>query len=679
MATPSPAFAAPTADALIETGLKAQRSGDLARAAQHYQQALQLEPDSFDALQLLGLVHVQRNDLVAGIRLLERATEINPREIVALNNLGGALHAVGQIREAVHVFHRALQIDPGHVAALLNLAMTLLQVGEYRFAAKCLDRARQRDARHPTLFLLQGRLLHALRQPAAAVASFREAQALGLSTFDLHRALGLALQELGDATEALAAFRAAEELRQTRQIRVYRAYAELQMCIWDNYADDAAAFNVPLEPFADPVCPYRILLFPVSGGRLREYIQEFSRRPAHISRSLEIPGGEATFDPHSPAGDAASGRVRLGYLSPDFRDHAVGYLMAGVFEHHDRSAFELFAYSCTADSGATCARIARACEHFEDVSALTEQALLARLRRDELDIMIDLAGYTAHSRPRVLAARTAPIQVNWLGYPCTMGASFIDYIIADEFVIPPRSEADFTEQVARLPHTYLPYDRTRAIGSPRGRADYELPENALVLACFGQVRKINPPVFGAWMEVMQSVPDAVLWLATGYPPVIARLRREAEARGVAAERLVFAPPVSDVADHLVRYRLVDVALDTYPYGSHSTAADALWAGCPLVALVGDSFAARVSGSVLSAAGVPELITHSLDEYRDLVLELARDSGMRRRIRARLEELRLTCPLFDTARFVRHLEQAYLEMHQRRRQGLLPAPLAILPS
>jgi predicted O-linked N-acetylglucosamine transferase (SPINDLY family) len=259
-----------------------------------------------------------------------------------------------------------------------------------------------------------------------------------------------------------------------------------------------------------------------------------------------------------------------------------------------------------------------------------------------------------------------------------MGAGFMDYIIADEFVIPPGSEPAFTEQVARLPHTYLPYDRTQAIGSPRGRADYELPENALVLACFGQVRKINPPVFDAWMEVMTSVPDAVLWLATRYPPVIARLRREAEARGVAAERLVFAPPVTDVGDHLARYRLVDVALDTYPYGSHSTAADALWAGCPLVALVGDSFAARVSGSVLGAAGVPELITHSLAQYRDLLLELARDGGLRQQVRARLEELRLTCPLFDTARFVRHLEQAYLQMHQRRRQGLLPAALAIPP-
>jgi predicted O-linked N-acetylglucosamine transferase (SPINDLY family) len=665
-----------TADALIDRGVQAQQSGDLSTAAEHYERALELERESFDALQLLGLVHIKRGEFAEGIRLLERAIEVNPREVGVLNNLGGALHDCGLIREAVHILHRALAIDPGYVPALLNLASSLMQVSELRFAAKCLARIRERDPHNVSLPFLQGRLLHALGRPIDAISAYREAQARGIDSFGLHRALALALQDIGHEADALAAFRAAERVKPSRQIQVYRAYSALQLCAWDGFAHDTEVLSAPLDPLADPVCPLRILLFPVPGARLREYVEDFARCSSCAGQWLEIPAQPAAFTPRAPLGWGGR-RLRVGYLSPDFRDHAVGYLMTGVLEAHDRGAFEIFAYaSHRADAGTTRARIARASEHFSDLSELTDQALLGRLRRDDLDILVDLAGYTAHSRPRVLSARTARIQVNWLGYPGTMGAPFMDYIFADDFIIPSGHEAHFTEQVVRLPHTYLPYDRSRSIGAPRSRADYGLPEEAVVLACFGQVRKINPPVFAAWMDVMRSVPQAVLWLTHRYPPVIANLRREAEARGVSSDRLIFAGPVPEVADHLARYRVVDVALDTFPYGSHSTAADALWVGCPLVALVGDSFAARVSGSVLRAAGVPELSTYSLEQYRDLILELARDSARRESIRARLEANRMTCPLFDTPRFVRGLEQAYFSIHERSQRELAPGPLTV---
>jgi predicted O-linked N-acetylglucosamine transferase (SPINDLY family) len=237
----------------------------------------------------------------------------------------------------------------------------------------------------------------------------------------------------------------------------------------------------------------------------------------------------------------------------------------------------------------------------------------------------------------------------------------MDYIVADDFIIPAGHESHFAEQVLRLPNTYLPYDRTRNAVPAVSRAEYGLPEDATVLVCLGQVRKINPPLFDIWMDVLNRLPKTVLWLAHTHRPAMQNLRREAQKRGVAPERLIFAVPVSDNAEHLARYRAADLALDTFPYGSHSTAADSLWMGCPLIALVGETFAARVSGSILRTAGAEELITYTPEDYRSLILQVAQDDGRRLELRARLEAQRLTCPLFDIERFTRSLERAYLEM------------------
>jgi predicted O-linked N-acetylglucosamine transferase (SPINDLY family) len=270
----------------------------------------------------------------------------------------------------------------------------------------------------------------------------------------------------------------------------------------------------------------------------------------------------------------------------------------------------------------------------------------------------------------------APVQVGWLGYPGTTGGRFIDYLIADEYIIPRTHEAHFTERIVRLPHGYLAYDPTSPVAAPLSRAEYGLPERAVVLACLGQTRKINPLAFDAWMGVLREQPDAVLWLACAYPPAIENLRREAQARGVPGERLIFAQFAPSRADYLARYRVVDLTLDTFPYGSHTTAADSLSAGCPLVAVTGETFASRVSGSILRAAGLPELITGSLEEYRALVLDLTRDAARRERLRDRLAALRGTSPLFDPSRFVSALEHAYTTMWQRHERGEPPATFEV---
>lgn len=656
---------------LIESGLEAQRSGDHARAAECYEQVLALAPASFDALQLLGLLKVQTGQQTAGIELLERAIAVDPRQICALNNLGNALLEAGRLREAVNVYARALAVEPDNVTVLTNLALTLLRVGEYRFAARCIERATGKDPKHPQLLFALGHLLHATRRPREAVAAYRKALELGLTGAGTRLSLGLALQDLKDGPGAHEQLSMAEQLSPSITLRAFRAYAALQFCHWERFADDTAFFEAEGPRLGEaPLDPMRGILLPISGRRLRRFAEQYAADLVRTAQAL----AKADWTP-PPATE--SKRLRIGYLSPDFRGHAVGQLVCPILAEHDRERFEVHAYGWgPPDTSGMRERIAASCDRFHAVDDLTDEALLARLREDRIDIAVDLAGYTAHHRAPLFAARVAPLQAGWLGYPGTTGGTFLDYVVADEFIVPRAHESNFTENVVRLPHTYLAYDPSRPVAAPLPRCEYGLPEGAVVLACLGQIRKINPLVFEPWMAVLREQPNAVLWLASAYAPAIENLRREAEARGVAGERLVFARQVPSHADHLARYRVVDVALDTFPYGSHTTAADALRAGCPLVAVVGETFASRVSGSILRAAGLPELVTESLETYHALVLELARDRERREQLRARLAALRSTSPLFDTPRFVGALERAYTMMWQRLRHGEPPAAFEV---
>ena len=658
-------------DLLIETGLKAQRAGDALLAAECYGRVLALAPNHFDALQLLGLLRVQSGGS-EGIGLLERAVAVDPTQICALNNLANALFNAGRIREAVEIYRRALIVDPVNVTVLTNLALTLLHVGEFRFAAKCIDRALRKDADNPELMFALGHLMHGTRRPKEAAEAYRRAIDLGLSGPGTRLSLGLALQDLRDEQAAHEQFEAAERLTPTQTLRAFRAYAALQSCNWDRFAEDADVLETEGPKDGEPpVDSMRAILYPISALRLRQYAERQAADLMKTARALP----KSAWVPPSPRPD--SERLRIAYASPDFRNHAVGYLIAPVLASHDRRAFEVHAYSWgPPDPGGVRQRIVAACDRFHAVETLTDEALVAHMRQQGIDIVVDLAGYTAHNRSPVLAARVAPLQVSWLGYPGTTGGTFMDYLIADEFIIPPGHEPHFSEQVVRLPHTYLPYDPAQAVAQPRSRAEYGLPEDGIVLACLGQARKINPLVFDAWMAVLRGVPNAILWLASTYAPAIENLRKQAETRGVASARLLFAAPVESHADHLARYRVVDLALDTYPYGSHTTAADALRAGCPLIAVAGQTFASRVSGSILRAAGLPELITGSLDGYRALLLDLARDPTRREALRARLAEPRSSCSLFDITGFVRALEQAYTAMWHRHRRGEQPRAFSV---
>jgi predicted O-linked N-acetylglucosamine transferase (SPINDLY family) len=566
---------------------------------------------------------------------------------------GFELHRENRLAEAVKRYREALALDPACFDALQLWGVIRFRSGEIEAGIALFERALElRPDHEPTLNNL-GNALRAIGRPQDAVRAYQRAIASRpnpqLMTL---QNLASALILTGDLEGAFGAFtRACEIDPQALAARAGRAGLALTFALWDRIESDVEFLMQARPKPGLPLDPGSLLLLPLPPQVLRAYAEAYART---FPGPLTVPG---------PAQASGSPRpLRVGYLSADFREHAVGYLMGAVLELHERSRVEPYCYAWGASSASPVRqRIAGAASRFRDVSTLADVEIARLLRADRIDIAVDLMGYTMRARPGVLAARAAPVQASWLGYPGTTGAAFIDYLIADDFVVPGGSESHFTERVMRLPHTYLPYDRARPVGASLTRAEYGLPETAVVLACFGVVQKLNPPVFGVWMDVLRSAPDAVIWFANVNPTAVGNLRREAEARGVAAGRLIFAPPLPDNADHLARYRLVDLALDTFPYGSHSTAADALWVGCPLVALIGETFASRVSGSVLTAAGAPELVTTTLERYRALILELTRDRARREALRARLEAQRLGCPLFDTPRFVRSLEQAYEAM------------------
>jgi predicted O-linked N-acetylglucosamine transferase (SPINDLY family) len=370
-------------------------------------------------------------------------------------------------------------------------------------------------------------------------------------------------------------------------------------------------------------------------------------------------------------------RIKVAYVSSDFREHATSYLIAELIEHHDRERFELFGISFgPADNSPMSRRMASAFDVFLDVRDYSEEATAELMRRREIDIAIDLVGFTKICRRGIFASRAAPVQVNYLGWPATSGARYMDYILADSIVIPDDLRRHYTEAVVQLPECYQPNDGQRPVPVDiPSRAECGLPDEGIIFCCFNNTYKIGPRTFDIWARILDQVPGSVLWLIEDLPQTSENLKREAEARGVSKDRLVFAPRLP-LAQHLTRHRLADIFLDTMPYNAHTAASDALWSEVPVVTCIGNTFAARVGSSLVAAVGLPELTTTTLADYEKLALDLARDRGRLFSLKARLSAARTSAPLFNSRRLARHVERAYETMWDRWQRQLPPAPFRV---
>ncbi|MEK9970342.1 MAG: tetratricopeptide repeat protein [Ferrovibrio sp.] len=583
------------------------------------------------------------------------------------------LHTGGRPAEALAAYGAFLHQQPDHAAAWQLLGLLHGQQNRPGEALRCYERALAvTPAPDAKLHLAHALALRRLGRQDEALVAFDAALALAPGHVPAQTERAVLLFDMGRHAEALPGL----DLAAARQpdhpsIAVARHFAAGMICRWDAAEAEAVQTLLAGTPRADAkVNPFPLVFFTEDPALQRRWAEQ---RAADIATAQAV----ALPPPQWPQPEPGR-RIRIAYLSHDLRNHAVGHIMAELFELHDRSRFDVMVLSTGRDDGSDIHKRYRAIAGFHDLSGLDLAALGRRIRDLQPDILIDLQGYTVGSYMPLLVQRLAPVQIDWIGFPGTMGrAAQVDYIMADAQVIPPDADRHYSEAVIRLPHCYQPNNRQRIVGPEQPRRSYGLPDKAVVFACFNRPVKIRPKMFAAWMAILRDVPDSVLLLYASAEDARANLRREAETHGIDAGRLHFAGTLPQ-DQYLARYRAVDLVLDTYPYGSHSTASDCLWAGTPLLALTGETFASRVAGSILQAVGLPELVTTRPEEYVAAAIRLGRDraalAGLRDKLRAGLA----VAPLFDTPQMARDVEAAFTEIWNLHCRGEAPRGIA-LPS
>ena len=690
-------------EALLNRGVALSRLMRHEEALASYDRALTLRAEYAEALSNRGSALASLNRDEDALASLDAALALKPDYIEALANRGGALYGLKRPREALASLDRVLKLEPDHIEALLNRGNALRDLGRYEDALASFNRVlgldpgvvealvsrgavlgvmRRTDEAlashehalglrpdHPGALIGRGNALAELKRPEEAVASYDEALAQRPDFSEALLNRSAVLRELKRPEEAARSYARLLEIDpQYPYAEGYAFHSRLHACDWTSYAASAKRIE-------DAVGRGRRVDAPFSFLVLSDSIVA-QRRCAQTWVEDNCP---AASEPIWTGARYGNDRIRIAYLSADFQTHATAHLMAELFETHDRSRFEVFGVSFgPADPGGMRARLRRAFDRFIDASGSSDRQVAQMLAGLKIDIAIDLKGFTQGARPAIFAHRAAPVQVNYLGYPGTMGAQYIDYVIADRHVIPREQEPFYAEKVVRLPDTYQPNDRTRAIASRTpSREEAGLPPTGFVFCCFNNSFKIAPAVFDIWMRVLARVEGSVLWLLEDNATASRNLRREAQLRGISAERIVFAGRMN-LADHLARHRSADLFVDTLPYNAHTTASDALWAGLPVLTCRGSTFVGRVAASLLHAVGLPELVTHSLAEYEALAFRLSTTPGMLDALRTRLARNRTTHPLFDTDRFRQHMEKAYVRMHQQSQEGGPPVGFDVQP-
>ncbi len=696
---------------------------------------LNAAPRDFETLNVAGTIALQAGEAARSADLLAQAVAINPAVARAFCTLGMAQHQSKQYDAAVASFDRAIALKPSLIDAHINRAAALTELKRLDDALASCDTALAASPDSVEALMNRGVLFRQLERFDAALADYDRAVALQPTNHRAHDGRARALESMKRLDDALAAYDQVIALKpdlNTAYISRGLVLAEMERFAEALVAHEKAAALKPDDPAAyanhgevmrrlnrheDAVASYdrALAINPthrfIPGMRLAMKLQmcDWSNLDAEIARLTgQVMRGDEVVAPftflavsNAPAAQLKCARVwdaawhklthplpplkraprhdkiRIGYFTGDFYAHAVAFLIAECLERHDRSRFEITAFCFSPTTGDYMQeRLRRGFDRFVEIRDRSDTDVATLARELEIDIAVDLKGITNEARGRLFAHRAAPIQVNYLGYPGTMGADYMDYIIADPVLIPDTDRGYYAEKVVTLPDTYQPNDTQRAVAARTfGRAELGLPENGFVFVCFNNTYKILPPVFDVWMRVLKQVGDSVLWLLGDNPTMQRNLRREAQARGVDPTRLVFADRVS-TPEHLARQVHGDLFLDTAPYNAHTTASEALWMGLPIVTCPGDTFASRVAASLVRAAGLPELVVNSWEDYERLAVRLAQSPEKLAALKERLTRDRATCPLFDTRRFTRNLEAAYTAMYERLQAGLPPDHLTI---
>jgi protein O-GlcNAc transferase len=642
-------------------GWRALEADDFAAAEAHARRALARDAADAEALRLLGASLLFQGRYADALGPLEAAHRAAPRKGSG-HRLGYCLLALGEHARAADVLAAEVRAHPDLVNAHNALGVAHVRQGRREEALAAFAAAARLDPASAEANTNAGSVLGELGRHAEAIPYLEAAARANPALAEAHFNLGIALQRAKRHDEAIACFEKVLELAPRMPYALGQlVWNALAVCRWDGIERRIGELDRQVREEGIAASPFTYLA--VSDDPAAQ------RRCAELHLATSMPARPA---PLWRGERHAHGRIRIAYLSADFREHAVAHLVAGLLERHDRARFETVALSYGADDGSPMrSRLMHAVERFVDARALPDAQAARLLREMEIDIAVDLMGHTTDGRPGILAHRPAPLQLALLGYPGTSGAEFIDGAIVDRIVVPEDEQGCWSEMACYLPGCYWPSDESRELDAIAGRAPGReavgLPPAAFVFCCFNNNYKIGPRVFDVWMRLLDAVPGSVLWLLEDNAGARGNLQREARVRGIDAARLVFAPRVPH-AEHLARHRLADLFLDTLPYNAHTGASDALWAGLPVLTCTGGAFAARVATSLLHAAGLPELATRTLAEYEALASGLARDRARLAQLRARLAANRARAPFFDAARYCRDLEALYETLHADRSRG-----------
>lgn len=632
--------------------------GDRHAAEQAYLKTLALDSKHQKAHFNLGLVYHMSGNLKQALASYQHALDINPSYSDALNNKGNVLKALGDLQGAYQCYSEAATIKPS-AEVYYNIGLVLQMLNRHGDAADAYICAVKHNGDYSEAWAGLGLALHKHGSHTQAVDAYKKALALKPYNADVWNSLGITYKKLKLLEPAIECFARAVTIKPDLSDALGALVQnKLHACDWKHIDEVFSAVKASIHA-GGALVPFNILATPLSAHIQKQCAEQYTL--CHFPQKPALTGVSTRY---------LHQKIRIGYFSADLHNHATAYLMADLFERHDRSRFEIAAFSfgaVTRDEMAI--RVRQTFDEFYDVGSMSDLEIAKLAATKEIDIAVDLKGYTRGARPGIFAYMPAPVQVSYLGYPGTLGAPYIQYLIADKVLIPQEAQISYTEKIAYMPDTYQVNARRKVLSqNVTTRRDYGIPEHAFVFCCFNNNYKITPDVFDIWLRLLREIKHAVLWLFEANPSATVNLKSRALANGIAPERLIFAKKVSQDI-HLARYYHADLVLDTFHYNAHTTTSDALWVGCPVLTCLGSTFPGRVAASILQAFGMPELITTSPDAYFDLAKQLALDTHRLSDLRQQVVAHRDTQALFDIDLYTTHIEHLYRQMHQRHQDGL----------
>jgi len=654
-------------ESMLQQAIQAFQSGNIGGADLILKRVLQVDPKNLLALNVLGFIRASEANYMEAADLLKRAARISPNDASIQFNLAKALQDNGADLESLPHHQKAITLQPNNAGAFINYGITLHRLGMHNQALAIYAAGLKISESSPEIFLNTAITFSALRRYDEALTNYDKALSLAPCDCEIWVNKGHTLYELKRYDETIFHYDKALSLKpEIDWISGDLLHIKMKICVWEGLAESLINISKKVIANEKVVNPFPLIALNDDSLLHKKSSEIYAQDRYPLNSTL----GKIHKRPKNK-------KIRIGYFSADFHNHATGYLMAELFELHNKTQFELIGFSfgpITNDEISQ--RLQKSFDQFIEVGNKSDKEIAQLSRKLNIDISVDLKGFTGGSRTGIFSYRAAPIQVNYLGYPGTMGIDYIDYIIADKTLIPLESQSSYTEKVVYMPNSYQVNDRRRLISDRQfTKQELGLPEDGFVFCCFNNNFKILPATFASWMRILRAVEGSVLWLFKDNSWVVENLKKEASNHGIDGGRLVFADHMP-LSEHLARYRQADLFLDTLPYNAHTTSSDALWAGIPVLTLMGESFASRVAASLLNAMGLPELITNTQEDYEALALELATHPHKLADIKLKLAKSRLTTPLFDTPLFTKNLESAYIKMYEKYQAELLPEHIYI---